>query len=211
MLKNKKGQMFLILGILIVLFLISVRLAVQPPRSISVDETFNPINIREESKSVQKFSEVNRTNITGNIENFTGFIDDKLSDRGIGFTSIYLFGYLEPTSNGTQTNLTITVGNYLGSQISNVNVTLSNSSSTHNSTNLSTINNENTNTGNITFSMLAEQKTITLDYTLDGLNKTQDFTVDLKNGKTNLISFFDLTFTIIDKTTKERFAEVDYR
>lgn len=198
--------MFLVLGILIVLFLITIKIVVEPGINISRPGEFDTINIRNEFSNVQKYSNVNQNDILNNIHNFTSFVQTRLNERKIDFDAIFVNAYIGKENT---TNITISIDNFLGSAITIVNASFGNATGTQGSFN-TTINNTLKHSQNISVGILAQEKHINVTYTHNNVNKTIFFTFTPKNETTTVITFYDLTYRILDKVTRDQFTQIDY-
>ncbi len=109
-----KGQFFILGAVLLcALFFIGM----PPPEAITMvftgDLSYLHENIREELPRALNLG-VNQSRSYQNLLNFTRFIYDKMEDRNINFTGMWLVTeYMEP-DNPLYSNLNVSIGNFLG-------------------------------------------------------------------------------------------------
>ncbi len=114
-----KGQVYLLIGVLTVLALLSLRsltpfIQTRPETTIK-DDFFNLRNELVNAVDVSLLNESSPQKLMDNLNDFAGFARDAYSQRGYKLNSVYSFAY-----NASR----ISVGNFLGESMTGVSVTL---------------------------------------------------------------------------------------
>ncbi len=181
-----KGQFFILGAVLLCsLFFIGM----PPPEAITMvftgDLSYLHENIREELPRALNLG-VNQSRSYQNLLNFTRFIYDKMEERNINFTAVWLITeYMEP-DNPLYSNLNVSIGNFLG-QETNFTVNISVGSS---ETIQSVVVSDNS-TGSLTFQASAIDGIYNLTVSFNNYEKK----ITLPRGRVSIYSRIELERT----------------
>jgi cell division protein FtsL len=183
-----KGQMTIIAAILIVIALIllknllNIYTTIEEKRALEsaiIDKKM--LNIKDEYKSIAGLSSLH-SNSSGidYLSNFSGFI---LNDIDASVLYVYVF------SNESDSEYSVTLGNFLKSRI-NATINVTGASSAGN--NFGIIEPETNKTAQFDFSS-AGTVNMTLEYSKNGINVTEEFRVPVFTDRSSVFGFFDIT------------------
>jgi hypothetical protein len=193
----RKGQIFLILGIITVILLISLRASLN---LMKILETKRYLEIGLERKEFQNIKDevlkrveisLQAENVTNKTEEFLSFSRDVMKERTMDFNS-FLVQTIHPNVNaGTDTRLNVTVLNYLGANIQTLNLSFSYDYTANQS--FSSVADRGRVDANFTFNTNSNTSYIlTVYYSLGGEGDTENIIVPVEIGKSKLTGFFDL-------------------
>jgi len=206
----KKGQMFLIVGIITIMFLIMLRISfdltkiVERKRYLELGlerEQFE--NIRDESLKSISISYHEKENITDNVETFLRFSRDSLKREAIDFNSFVVGSIYPNVTANTNTTLNISVLNFLGAEIQNLDLTFN--SSTKSFTSIA--DRTSTETYFVFNTSSSVNYTLSAYYKTSYENKTENISIPVEIGKNKFIGFFDLRLISDRLEQKDKFTQ----
>jgi hypothetical protein len=127
MVNSMKGQIFLMIGIIIIIAMIllgtSMSLAKVMQDKIGLErglESQQFQNIKAEMLNSASFGYEDAGNMTGNLETFGKFARDKLKTSSQDLSCLLLTFHYPPVVAGSDTQLNVTIVNLLGSELENL-------------------------------------------------------------------------------------------
>jgi hypothetical protein len=199
-----KGQLFLISGVIVVVVLILMKNGLNLYKLVenknALEAGFESLefrNIEDEILKTVQISYSQKPNISSNINNFTTFVRSSLSTRMID-----LNGFFVETVYSNSTRLNVTFFNFLGKDVSFLNLTLGSSTpqlfySTADGSSIST---------NFTFSGEGDYD-LKVFFNTSSENRTENFTVEYESGESSFVGFFDMSFVGSRGELRDKFTE----
>ncbi len=124
--RSRKGQMFLITGIFVLLILVLLRTETAQPEKgafyagLDWKDSFDNLeNEYRKTADISLAQENSEANMERNINNFSNFSLDSFGQRGYSLQLFYSLAFLNST------NITVAVGNFQGSAAANISVNAS--------------------------------------------------------------------------------------
>lgn len=193
----RKGQIFLILGIIIVTLLISLRVSLNLTK---IMETKRYMEVGLERREFQNIKDeilkrieisIQTGNVTNKTDEFVSFVRDVMEAKTMDFNCLLVQTVHPVVSSGTDTRLNVTVLNYLGSTIQTLNLSFSYDLNANQT--FSSVADRGRADANFTFNTGSNTDyTLTVYYSIGSENKTESITAPVEIGKSKLTSFFDL-------------------
>jgi len=193
----RKGQIFLILGIITAILLISLRTSLSLVR---IMETKRYLEIGIERKEFQNIKDeflktieisYQTGNSTNKTEAFASFLRDVLKTRTMDFNCLIVQTVHPTVVSGSDARLNVTVLNYLGETIETLNLSFSYNFNVNQT--LSSISDREREDTNFTFTTGSNTNyLLVVYYKLSSENETESITVPVEVGKKKLTSFFYL-------------------
>jgi len=204
-----KGQVFLIIAILFVLFLVILRsgLSIQQisENQRVLEENLDRLefdNIRSEFANALLVSFNSTVNMTNNTINFTRYIQLVEQSKGLGIKAFSVQAAFNNTTASTDMTLNVTVFTLVGEELSYLNLSFTNAtpaaqktfSNIPDNTTLFTFFNFNTDS--------AANYTLYIFWNTTTRNETDSFTIPVEIAKSKYIGYFDIE--LIGKRTNHR-------
>lgn len=124
--QKRKGQMFLITGIFVLLILVLLKTETSQPgkgafyAGLDWKDSFDNLESEyQKTADISLAQERTEQNLEKNLNNFSNFSQDSFNQRGYVLQLFYSLAFLNST------NITVAVGNFQGSAVSNVSVNTS--------------------------------------------------------------------------------------
>ncbi|MBU3958122.1 MAG: hypothetical protein KKB25_03530 [Nanoarchaeota archaeon] len=124
--RKRKGQMFLITGIFVLLILVLLRTETAQPgkgafyAGLDWKDSFDNLeNEYRKTADISLAQENSEQNLESNLNNFSNFSQDSFGQRGYILQMFYSLAFLNST------NITVAVGNFQGVAVSNISVNTS--------------------------------------------------------------------------------------
>jgi len=206
----KKGQIFLIVGIITIIFLIMLRISFDLTKIVERKRYFELglerdqfENVRTETLKSISIAYHEKDNITNNMEDFLRFSRDSLKREARDFNSFVVGSIYPNVTVNVNTRLNVSVLNFLGVEIQNLDLTFNSSTKSFSSiadgTNTETYFIFNT-SSNINYTLSAYYKT---SYE----NRTENISIPVEIGKNKFIGFFDLRLISDRLEQKDKFTQ----
>lgn len=200
----------MIIGIITIMFLIMLRISfdltkiIESKRYLELGlerEQFK--NIRSEVLKSISISYHKKENITKNVEDFLRFSRDHLKREAIDFNS-FVVGSLYPNvSVNTDTRLNVSILNFLGTEIQNLDLTFNSSTK-----NFTSVKDGSTIETYFIFNTSSDiNYTLTTYYLTSYENRTENITIPVEIGKSKFIGFFDLRLISDRLEQKDKFTQ----
>lgn len=206
----KKGQIFLIIAIITIMFLIMLRISFDLTKIVERKRYFELglereqfENIRSETLKSISIAYHEKENITNNIENFLRFSRDSLIRETIDFNNFVVGSIYPNVTANTNITLNVSVLNFLGAEIQNLDLTFN--SSTKSFTSIA--DGTSTETYFIFNSSSNVNYTLTAYYLTSYENKTENISIPVEIGKSKFIGFFDLRLISDRLEQKDKFTQ----
>ena len=211
-----KGQIFLIIAIIFVLFLILLRnglsLAEILENQKTLEENLDRLefdNIRSELPNAITVSFNDSINMTNNTVNFTQFVQQVEQAKGLTFKSFSVQTSHGNVTVSSNTVLNVTAFNLLGEQISFLNITFGNSTPAPQQT-FSNIPDNQTRFTTFTFNTAATiNYTMYVSWNTTTRNISESFTIPVEIARSKYVAFFDLQLIGKMSTHRDKFVETD--
>jgi len=211
-----KGQMFLIIGILFVLFLILLRnglnLVTILKNQQTLEENIDRLefdNIRSEFPNVPIISFNDSINMTNNTINFTRYVQLIELSKGLTFNSFSVQTAFPNVTASVNTNLNVTVFNLLGEQISFLNLTFTNATPPAQTT-YSNVPDNTTLYTSFTFNTASSiNYTLYVTWNTTTRSSAESFTIPVEISRSKYVGFFDLQFQGKLSSHRDKFVVTD--
>lgn len=212
MLGNNKGQFFLILALLFVVFfsiLFSTSLSydtlLKTRKSLEYNiysENFE--NIKNEEGKIFTYFYYD-PNMKNYVWNFTTYSRDRFELNGVEIKGLFLLAYYDTIVANQERILNVSFLNVVKTNITNINITFTYNNTSRNQTSLEDSNFFETYFG---FNIPSDSSyNLILKYN-DGENRTYNITVPLKIGKSKKIGFWAISLKAGDFLLKDDFQKV---
>jgi len=214
--KKKKGQIFLIISIIVALFLILLRnglnLVTILQNQQTLEENMDRLtfdNIRAEFPNAVSISFNDSINMTNNTINFTRFV--QLVEYGNGLTfNAFLIQTAHPNvTASTDIVLNVSAFNLLGETISFLNITFGNVTPAPEQTYSNVVDNTTLYTS-FTFNTPSNANyTMYVSWNTTTRNSTYSFTIPVEIGKSKYVGLFDIQLQGKRSTHRDQLTVVD--
>jgi len=199
---RKKGQMFLISSVIIVVVLILLKVNISLPDIMQQKKELEGkfereffTNIKNEIQKVIEISYHQSKNITNNVFDFGNFTRKEMAERLLDFELLYVSS-ITPKETGSVT-MNVTLVNLLNKPI---NATLILNSSVKNQDNIVDMT-----TWSTDFTVdQGEDYVLTISY--NGTYE-ENVTIKMESGKSKYVAFFDIVLKGLETTYKDKFQK----
>lgn len=191
-----KGQMFIIAALIMIVVIIGLKAnlsfqnILENERHLAAgfdSQEFS--NIRNEMTRVLQLSFNSPLNMTNNLNNFNSFVHDVLSTKSVEFESLLVESFYLNLAAGTDTTLSVTVNNLLGTDMKSLNLTF------NGTTQAFLLPNQNTLTATFTINTQAStNQTLTISYSTYSTSQTETVTIPLTIGSSKYVTFYDIRY-----------------
>lgn len=206
----EKGQMFLLMAIIIIVVLVMLRTSlslteiIENKRYLELGlERQKFKNIRDEAIRSVEIAYHNSGNMTENVETFLRFARDLLKVEVTDLNGIIISSSFPNVTINTDTRLNVSVLNFLGTSLINLNISFN--SSSRNFTSVEDGKSIQTN-----FNFSTDQNvnyTLTVYYKTAYENKTEEVLIPVEIGKSKFIEFFDLRLISSRLEQRDKFTQ----
>lgn len=201
-----KGQMFLLITVVIVTSLVILRFNAGTQSTEAELKTLNSKfegkifdNLVEELKNSEEFSYYDQNKIVTNVFDFANFTKSKMNEHGLSFE----FLYVDTLANSSSSKMNITLINFLNKMI---NATLILNSTPQQKYSRNNIVESSNWSINFTFNP-GTIYLLTLNYTYQSLisNITEEMIIKTRSDKIVYVGFFDIGLISSEATHKSKF------
>jgi len=204
-----KGQIFLIIAILFVLFLVILRSGLNLQQILenqrALEENLDRLefdNIRTEFDNALLVSFNSTVNMTNNTINFTRYVQQVEQSKGLNFKAFAIQTAFNNTTASTDMTLNVTLLNLVGDQISFINLTFTNATPAAQKTFTNIADNATLYTFFNFNAAAATNYTLYVFWNTSARNETDSFIVPVEIMKSKYVGYFDIE--LIGKRTNHR-------
>ena len=206
-----KGQFFIISGLIIVVVLLLIK------SSLDLSQLIENKRFLETGLEKKEFSNIRdqliktvelsyNKNDTKNVEEYIVYVGERLRSKAIDLNGIAVESNCMNVPAGSDTGLNVTVMNFLGQTINDLNLTFSYDGLSQTASNIA----DNTSVKkNFAFNTnSAVNYTLTVNYTTSAESRQYSIQIPVEVGKSKFIGFFDLRMTGLIGENRDEFSKV---
>ena len=206
----RKGQMFIIMGIVVVTVLVLLKTQLnltdilRGKGELEADLSQLKLgNIVNEEKNNLQVNYLQNMSMMNNVMNFTNFSRTIFSSNAETFNGFIVGSFIANTTASANTNINVTVLNFLGTNAS-INITSSYDNSVANFTNLA---DAASNSQNFTFNTASDTSYfLVVSYATSAESRTANITLPVTIGRSKFIGYYDLRLTTSTGTYTSKFV-----
>ncbi|TAL47459.1 hypothetical protein EPN87_02865 [archaeon] len=207
----RKGQMFIIMAIIIVTVLVLLKTRMNLSEILmnkgTLESDLSQLklgNIVSEEKNNLQVNYLQNMSMMNNVVNFTNFVRSVESSNAETLNSFIIGSYIANTTASTNTNINITVYNVMGMPV-DANITFTYDNSVANFTNLP---DASSTSQNFTFSTASNANYFLLvTYATAAEIQTANITLPVTIGNSKFIGFYDIRLATNTGTYTSRFVQ----
>ncbi len=206
-----KGQMYLILAIIIVTILVVMRISINIGDILEsnrhIESNLNNLELQNMKKEITQalINSYSLSNRSENINHFIDFVRSSELDRGNKISGISVQSDYPNVTDSSTITMNTSVHNFLGSQIENLTLVWSFDSSSKSFSNVP----DNSTQHNITFdfNMASDANyTLSVNYTVSNSTTSKSISIPVEIGNSKFIGFYIVSFSVDQDTLTREFT-----
>lgn len=205
-----KGQMYLIMAIIIIVLLTLIKISlnltdiIENKKAMEINlERQEFQNVRDEVVKIPILTH-RQNNITDNTESFIRFAHDALEARTIDLEGVFVISSYPKVSSNTDTKLNVTFFNFLDDDVEFLNLTFNTTVTT--ATDVEELERLDR---QFDFRISSPTNlTLTVFYNTSSINNTEEITITTEVGKSRFFGFYDLRYVSSKLEQRDKFVQV---